>query len=132
MLAGFDKMVLTIFKNLSAPYSDLTEDKLKSVPSARVFASSHPTFGNGLQLVGGAPKPPAYPQGFGLVYTTILYIIFTVWSMLSTDSTPQTNYNLYYVRSTSPYTMFLVFPSRSFSSVIALIFSTEVTLETPT
>ena len=26
MLASFDEMVLTIFKNLSAPYSDLTED----------------------------------------------------------------------------------------------------------
>ena len=42
-----------------------TEYKLKSVPPARAFASSHPTYGNGLELVGGsAPKPPAYPQGF--------------------------------------------------------------------
>ena len=48
--------------------------KLKSVPPARAFASSHPTYGNGLELVGGStPKPPAYPLGFIFYYHFVTY-----------------------------------------------------------
>ena len=52
----------------------ITQYKLKSMPPARAFASSHPTYGNGLELVGGsAPKPPAYPLGFIFYYHFVTY-----------------------------------------------------------
>ena len=54
----FGMRMMTNFQNIFG-------HKLKSVPPAQAFASSHLTYSNGLELVGGStPKPPAYPRGF--------------------------------------------------------------------
>ena len=63
----FGMRMMTNFQNIFG-------HKLKSVPLAQAFTSSHLTYSNGLELVGGStPKPPAYPLGFIFYYHFVTY-----------------------------------------------------------